>query len=85
MNIDAALQIIEKLRLGVPPSPTRSDVKEAYQAIFEKCGVHAEPLRTHIFGSGALTIGRDLGVRLSKYNLECHLKTSNSSRGELFI
>ena len=69
MNIEEARAVIRKIEAGNAPS--LKDIKDAYDAIYEKCGVHAQPLRTHIHGDGGLVIGPALGARLSAYDLKC--------------
>ena len=76
MNIKEAREVIDQLQKGNAPS--LKDIRDAYDAIYEKCGVHAEPLRTHIHGNGGLAIGTALGARLAAYDLECSIPAAGA-------
>lgn len=70
MNYEEAGKIISRLQPGTTPIPNRAEIKQAYDAIYAKCGIHAEPLRTHIHDTPGLAIGWELGARLLRYALE---------------
>jgi hypothetical protein len=80
MTFEQALAVIERLRSGGSPRPSRDEIRQPYDAIYSQCGRHAEPLRTHLFETPGLAIGEKLIARLRQYALTARTASASGSR-----
>ena len=85
MTYDEAGKIIERLRLGSVPLPTRTELRQVYDAIYAEAGSHKEPLRTHIYDTPGLAIGWELGAKLQKYALAARISSKKTASKQIIL
>lgn len=70
MPLDHAAKVIDALKRGAVPAPSRKEIQRVYEQIYKKVGEHSEPLRSQIYGNNALAAGPILAAKLSAYLLQ---------------